>query len=79
MITAQLVGSDRLLSRLRELLGEANLGLVHAMTELAIELQRRVQDGLSGEVLSALSGGLKSSIGLRINQRSAAITHKSLE
>ena len=73
MITAQLVGSDRLPSRLRELLAEANSGLVRAMTELAIELQRRVQDGLSGEVLSSRSGALKSSIGLRIDQHSAAI------
>jgi hypothetical protein len=73
VITVQLVGSDRLPSRLRELLAEANSGLVRAITELAIELQRRVQERLSGEVLSSRSGTLKSSIGFRIDQHPTAI------
>jgi phage gpG-like protein len=74
VITVQLLGSDRLPGRLRELLVEANSGLVRAITELAIELQRQVQDRLSGEVLSSRSGALKSSIGFRIDQHSTAVT-----
>jgi phage gpG-like protein len=74
VIAVQLVGSDRLPGRLRELLAEANSGLVRAITELTIELQRRVQDKLSGEVLSSSSGSLKSNIGFRVDQHSASVT-----
>lgn len=75
MITAVLVGDDGILARLHTLPGEANSGLVRAITRLAIDLQRKVQqDELTGEVLFARSGSLKSSIDLRVEQSTSAIT-----
>lgn len=74
MITADLAGTDGLLTRLRGMVGEANTGIVRAITELAIDLQRQVQDKLAGEVLSSRSGSLKSSIGFQIDQHATAVT-----
>jgi phage gpG-like protein len=75
VISALLLGNDRVSSRLRELLGAANSGLVRAITELTIELQGKVQqDKLSGEVLSSCSGALRSSIGFRLDQHPMNIT-----
>ena len=75
MITAYLVGDEQLLERLRALPDAINSGLLRGMTQLGIELQRHVQeDKLSGQVLRSRTGSLKSSIDLRVDQSSGAIT-----
>jgi hypothetical protein len=75
VITAYLVGDDRLLAWLRAVPDEANSGLVRAITKIAIDLQSKVQqDELTGGVLSARSGSLKSSIDLRIDQSATGVT-----
>jgi phage gpG-like protein len=75
VITAVLVGDDRILARLHAMAGEANSGVVRAISRLAIDLQRKVQqDELTGEVLSARSGSLKSSIDLRVDQSTSTVT-----
>lgn len=74
MIAAVLAGDDRALSRLRRLAGDAEAGLVRAITRLATDLRRNVQDELSGPVLSARSGSLASSIDLRVDRSATAIT-----
>ncbi len=75
MITAYLVGDEQLLERLRALPDAVNSGLLRGITQLGIELQRHVQeDKLSGQVLRSRTGSLKSSIDLRVDQSSGAIT-----
>ncbi len=75
MITAYLVGDEQLLERLRALPGTINSGLLRAITQLGIELQRNVQeDKLSGQVLRSRSGSLKSSIDFRVDQSGGAFT-----
>ncbi len=64
-----------MLARLRALPGGVNFGLVRAITKLAADLQRKVQqDELSGQLLSARSGALRSSIEVSVDQRGTAIT-----
>jgi len=75
VITAYLVGDEQLLERLRALPDAINSGLLRGMTQLGIEVQRHVQeDKLSGQVLRSRTGSLKSSIDLRVDQSSGAIT-----
>ena len=75
MITAYLVGDVQVLERLRALPDAINSGLLRGITQLGIELQRHVQeDKLSGQVLRSRTRSLKSSIDLRVDQSSAAIT-----
>jgi hypothetical protein len=70
LIIARLVGDDKVLARLRAMPGGINAGLVRSITKLATDLQRNVQQGkLSGEVLAARSGSLKSSIDVRLDER----------
>jgi phage gpG-like protein len=74
MITAKLMGDGALLSRLRALPGAINSALIRAITKLAIDLQDNVrQNKLSGTMLSVRSGSLKSSIDVRLDQKSTAI------
>ena len=75
MITAHLVGDERALARLRDMRAAINSGLVRAITKLGIDLQRKVQqDELTGQMLAARSGSLKSSIDLRVDQGATAVT-----
>ncbi len=64
-----------MLARLRTMPGAINSGLVRAITKLAIDLQRKVQqDELTGQMLAARSGSLKSSIDLRVDQSAGVVT-----
>jgi Bacteriophage HK97-gp10, putative tail-component len=75
VITANLVGDEQALERLRALPEAVNSRLLRALTQLGIELQRDVQqDKLSGQVLRSRTGSLKSSIDFRIDQSVGAIT-----
>lgn len=75
MITAYLVGDQQVLERLRALPKDVNSGLLRAITQLGIELQRDVQQNkLSGQVLRSRTGSLKSSIDLRVDGSGGAIT-----
>jgi hypothetical protein len=75
VITAYLVGDQRVLERLSALPDAVNSGLLRAITRLGIELQRDVQQNkLSGQVLRSRTGSLRSSIDLRIDQNGGAIT-----
>lgn len=69
MITARLVGDDAVLACLRATPDAIASGIARAITQLGIDLQRKIQeDELSGQVLAARSGSLKSSIDLQIGQ-----------
>jgi hypothetical protein len=75
VITAYLVGDQQVLERLRALPDAVNSGLLRAITQLGIELQRNVQqDKLSGQVLRSRTGSLRSSIDLLVDQSGGAIT-----
>lgn len=75
MITARLVGDDALLAWLRSTPDAIASGIARAITQLAIALQRNVQeDELSGQILAARSGSLRSSINFRIDEGSAEIS-----
>jgi phage gpG-like protein len=75
VITAHLAGEERVLARLRDMPAAINSGLVRVITKLGIDLQRKVQqDELTGQMLTARSGSLKSSIDLRIDQAATAVT-----
>jgi len=74
VITAYLVGDQQLLERLSTLPDAVNSGLLRAITQFGIELQRDVQQNkLSGQVLRSRTGSLRSSIDLRIDQNGGAI------
>jgi hypothetical protein len=74
VISAFLAGDERVLARLRDLPVVINSGLLNAVTKLGIDLQRSVQqDELSGQMLAARSGSLKSSIELRVDQSATAV------
>jgi hypothetical protein len=75
VITAHLVGDERALARLRDMPLAINSGLARAITKLGIDLQGKVQqDELSGQMLAARSGSLKSSIDLRVDQSATVVT-----
>ena len=75
MISAELLGDEPALDRLRALPDVANAGLALAIAKLGIALQSHVQqDKLSGEVLKVRSGALKSSIDVRIDKSAAGVT-----
>jgi phage gpG-like protein len=70
MITAHLVGDTELIARLSAMPGALQQGIARAVTRLALELQRLVQQKLSGPVLNARTGVLRSSINYQVQQSS---------
>jgi len=68
VISASLVGDEQLLEKLRALPGAIDAGLVRAVTQLGIDLQRNAQEKLSGQVLNSRSGALRASIDYRVDQ-----------
>jgi hypothetical protein len=69
VISARLIGDQQVLSRLRTMPDGIASGLARAIARLGIELQRRVQlEKLSGQVLTARTGALRSSINLETDQ-----------
>jgi len=74
MINTHLVGASRTLERLRGLPDAVGSGLARTIVRLAIDLQRRVQlDKLAGQMLIDRTGGLRSSIDLRIDRSAASL------
>jgi hypothetical protein len=74
VITARLVGDDAALAWLRANPDAIASGLARAITKLGIDLQRTIhEDELSGQILAARSGSLKSSIDLQIDQSADAV------
>jgi phage gpG-like protein len=75
VITAQLVGDDKLLAQLRGIPVAVSAALLRAVTKLGIDLQRNVQsDELTGQMLAVRSGSLRASIDLRIDQSATGAT-----
>jgi hypothetical protein len=75
MISANLLGDEAALDRLRALPDAASAGLARAIAKLGIDLQSNVQQNkLSGQVLNVRSGALKSSIDVTIDQSGTGVT-----
>jgi hypothetical protein len=75
VISAYLVGDEQLVERLRGISDAVNAGLARCITQLAIDLQRNVQqDKLSGQVLKTRTGALKASIDYRVDQGARGAT-----
>jgi hypothetical protein len=75
VISAHLVGDEKVLAKLRDIPVSINSGLLKAITKLGIDLQHKVQqDELTGQKLVARSGSLKSSIDLQVDQSATAVT-----
>jgi hypothetical protein len=75
VITAHLVGDDRLLAWLRDAPDAVAAGVARAIVKLGIDLQRKIQDDkLSGQVLARRSGALASGLDLRIDRNTDAIS-----
>ena len=75
MITARLVGDDAVLAWLRATPDAIASGIGRAISQLGIELQRKVQeDELSGQILAARSGSLRSSIGVEVDEESEKVS-----
>jgi hypothetical protein len=75
VISAELLGDGLALDRLRALPDAANAGLARAIAKLGIALQSNVrQDKLSGQVLKARSGALKSSIDVEIDKSATGVS-----
>ncbi len=75
MITAVLVGDEKVLARLRSMPDTASAGLARAIARLGVDLQRSVQqDKLSGQSLKIRSGLLKASIDLQLEQNGGTMS-----
>jgi hypothetical protein len=74
MITAEFLGYRELGARLDAVPGRVHDGLARAVTRLGLELQRRVQEKLSGDVLELRSGSLRSSVNIRIDNDATSVS-----
>jgi hypothetical protein len=75
VITARLVGDDAVLAWLRATPDAIASGIGRAISQLGIELQRKVrEDELSGQILAARSGSLRSSIGMEVDEDSERVS-----
>jgi hypothetical protein len=75
MITAYLVGDQRLLQWLDTLPGAINSGLVRSITRLGIGLQRTLQqDNIGGRVPTSRTARLMSKSDFRVEQSDGTIT-----
>jgi phage gpG-like protein len=75
VITARVIGDDQVLVWLRSTPDAIASGIARAVTQLAIKLQRNIQeDELSGQILVARSGSLRSSIDLQIDEHGEEIS-----
>lgn len=74
MITVFLAGDTQVIARLNAMPGALRSGIVRAVTRLALETQRLVQQKLSGPVLAVRTGVLRSSINYRIQDSATQVT-----
>jgi hypothetical protein len=75
MITAYLVGDQRLLQWLDTLPGAINSGLVRSITRLGIDLQRTLQqDNIAGRAPMSRTAQLMSKSDFRVEQSDGTIT-----
>ena len=74
MITAYLQGDTELIARLNAMPGRLPSGVARTVTRLALELVRRTQQKLSGQVLNVRTGVLRSSINHQVTQTSTEVT-----
>jgi phage gpG-like protein len=74
MITVHLEGDTELIAHFSAMSGRLPQGVARTVTRLAIELQRLVQQKLSGPVLKMRTGALRSSINYQIQQSSSVVT-----
>ena len=74
MITAYIVGDTALIAKLNAMPNGLRNGIARAVTRLAIETQRLVQQKLSGSVLKVRTGVLRSSINYKVEQSSTSVT-----
>ena len=74
MLTAYLVGDQALIAKLNAMPNGLRNGIARAVTRLAIETQRLVQQKLSGSVLKVRTGVLRSSINYKVDQSSTSVT-----
>jgi phage gpG-like protein len=74
MIAVQLIGEDRLVARFAAMPEKLQEGVARAVTRLGLELQRTVQQKLSGEVLKVRTGSLRSSINLEVTATASDVS-----
>jgi phage gpG-like protein len=74
MITAFLTGDTQVIARFNAMPGALRSGIVRAVTRLALETQRLVQQKLSGPVLAVRTGVLRSSINYRVQDSATEVT-----
>jgi phage gpG-like protein len=74
MITIEFIGDCELVTRLHAMSGRVHDRLVLAAARLGAELQRKVQsEKLSGQVLKARTGSLRSSINMLIEETETSV------
>jgi phage gpG-like protein len=74
VITVELTGDRELAARFDAMPGHVRAGLARIVARLGLELQRRVEEKLSGEVLRGRTGGLRSSINTRTQNTPTSVT-----
>lgn len=74
MLQVWLVGDTELIARLNAMPGALQSGIARAVTRLALELQRLVQQKLSGAVLKVRTGVLRSSINYQVERSATEVT-----
>ncbi len=74
MLTIDLVGDRELVAKLGATPWTLRGGVVRTMTRLAVETELLVKQKLSGQVLRARSGALRSSIRANVTESMSAVT-----
>jgi HK97 gp10 family phage protein len=74
VITAYLVGDAALIARLNAMPDRLRSGIVRTVTRLGFQLEARVKQKLSGEVLKVRTGTLRNSINTRVAQTASSVT-----
>jgi len=74
MITAHLVGDEKVLARVRAIPSAVSTGLVRTITKLGLDLQGRVQQDLASGQRLASRGGLSGfTVDLNLEQSSQTV------
>lgn len=73
MITAYIIGDREVIARFAAMGEKAQQSLSRAVMQLGLELDRRVKQKLSGEVLKVRTGVLRSSTNLSVSQTPTSV------
>lgn len=74
MIAIELKGDREVVAYLQAAPARARAGVARGIMRLGLELQKRMQDKVSGDVLRVKSGALRSSLDLRVEEGVSSVS-----